>query len=216
MMRIITGSARGTHLETLEGDTTRPTSERLKEALFSMIQFDIEGRRVLDLFGGSGQLGLEALSRGAESATFIDSSREAAEIIQKNARYCKLFDRCRISCMDSVAYLRSSAERAQFDIIFIDPPYASGLIPETLRLIDDGGILAPGGVVVCENGVPDNGKKKRRGGSKPTKEDEAAAVLSQVFADDSDLMSRYFVRRTSTYGAARLTLLEAATDGDTL
>jgi len=98
MMRIITGSARGVKLETLEGETTRPTSERFKEAMFSMLQFDLEGRAVLDLFGGSGQLGLEALSRGAASCTFIDAARAAADVIIANARTCKLFERCRI-CM---------------------------------------------------------------------------------------------------------------------
>ena len=96
-MRIITGSAKGVKLFTLNGeDITRPTAERVKEALFSMIQFDIEGRRVLDLFAGSGQLGLEALSRGAASATFVDSSKSAVEIIKKNAEKTKLIDRARI------------------------------------------------------------------------------------------------------------------------
>ena len=94
-MRIITGSAKGTRLETLDGEMTRPTSERVKEAIFSMIQFDVEGKRILDLFGGSGQLGLEALSRGADIATFVDSSRDAAELIKRNAQKAKLFDRCR-------------------------------------------------------------------------------------------------------------------------
>lgn len=92
-MRIITGSARGTRLETMEGELTRPTAEKVKEALFSMIQFDIDGRRVLDLFGGSGQLGLEALSRGAASATFVDSNRDATEIIKRNAKKTKLFEK---------------------------------------------------------------------------------------------------------------------------
>lgn len=95
-MRIITGTARGMRLETLEGTATRPTAEKVKEALFSMIQFDIEGRRVLDLFGGSGQLALEALSRGAASATIIDASRDAASLIIRNAQKTKLYDRTRI------------------------------------------------------------------------------------------------------------------------
>ncbi len=207
MMRIITGSARGIHLDTLEGETTRPTSERLKEALFSMIQFDIEGRRVLDLFGGSGQLGLEALSRGADSATFIDSSRDAADIIMTNAKKCKLFDKCRISCMDALAYLRSVS--GSFDIIFIDPPYASGLVPEVLKLIAEGGVLAEGGVIVCETGVPETGKKKKSH-SRPSEEEEATAVLEQVFGGDAETADRYSVKRTGTYGAARLTLLEGA------
>ena len=96
-MRIITGSARGTKLATLEGDATRPTTDKVKEALFSMIQFDIEGRAVLDLFAGSGQLGLEALSRGAARGTFIDESRAAVDVIIDNAKKTHLFDRCRVS-----------------------------------------------------------------------------------------------------------------------
>ena len=93
MMRIITGSAKGKKLVSLEGDATRPTSERIKEAVFSSIQFDVEGRRVLDLFAGSGQMGLEALSRGAAKATFIDLSREAMDIVKQNARTTGFLDR---------------------------------------------------------------------------------------------------------------------------
>ena len=83
-MRVITGSARGMSLRTLEGETTRPTSEKVKEAVFSAIQFEIEGARVLDLFAGSGQLGIESLSRGAKSTVFVDSDKNAVKIIQAN------------------------------------------------------------------------------------------------------------------------------------
>ncbi|MBQ2240957.1 MAG: RsmD family RNA methyltransferase, partial [Clostridia bacterium] len=92
-MRIITGSARGVSLMTLPGEATRPTAERTKEAVFSMIQFDIEGRKILDLFAGSGQLALEALSRGAASAVLCDKSKEAINIIKKNAEKTRLSDR---------------------------------------------------------------------------------------------------------------------------
>lgn len=208
MMRIITGSARGVKLETLEGEATRPTAERFKEALFSMIQFDVEGRDVLDLFGGSGQLGLEALSRGAASATFIDSSREAADIIIGNSRNCKLFDRCRISAMDSLAYLRSAAGKQDFDIIFLDPPYAAGLMPDCLRLIADGDILSEGGIIACETAEEIvGGKKKKR---KDTEEEIEAKILESVFGNDKDLRNRYDIKRTAVYGQSRLTLLEAA------
>lgn len=208
MMRIITGSARGTHLETLEGENTRPTSERFKEALFSMLQFDIEGGRVLDLFGGSGQLGLEALSRGAATAVFIDNVRDAADIIIANARKCKLFDRCRVSSMDSLAYLRSIAGRETFDIIFIDPPYAAEVIPDCLRLIADGGILAPGGVVACESGVVGRGAPKKR--KRIDEEKEAADMAEVLFGGDEALSQRFEVRRNAVYGISRLTLLSAA------
>ena len=109
-MRIITGIARGTKLETLDSDATRPTSDKVKEAIFSMIQFEIEGRRVLDLFGGSGQLALEALSRGAARATIIDESREAVNIIINNAKHAKLYDKCRISAISYSAFLKSFNE----------------------------------------------------------------------------------------------------------
>lgn len=208
MMRIITGTARGVKLDTLEGEETRPTAERFKEALFSMIQFDVEGRDVLDLFGGSGQLGLEALSRGAAAATFIDSSREAADIIIGNARRCKLFDNCRISSMDSLAYLRSAAGKQEFDIIFLDPPYAAGLIPECLRLIADGKILSEGGVIACETAeeIPQRKKKKIR----ETDEEAAAKIFETVFGKDEYLLKKYSVRRTAVYSRSRLTLLESA------
>lgn len=207
MMRIITGTARGVKLETLEGEATRPTAERFKEALFSMIQFDVEGREVLDLFGGSGQLGLEALSRGAASATFIDSSREAADIIIANAKNCKLFDRSRISAMDSLAYLRGAAGRQDFDIIFLDPPYAAGLIPDCLRLIDSGKILAEGGVIACETAEEVVNKKKKK--TRETDEEIEAKILDKVFGGDEALRAKYNVRRTAVYGQSRLTLLEA-------
>ena len=112
MMRIITGTARGTKLMTLEGVSTRPTAERVKEAVFSMLQFELEGRAVLDLFAGSGQMALEALSRGAARATLIDASREANAVIMENAKKTHLFDRCRISCADWATFVRGAAGRA--------------------------------------------------------------------------------------------------------
>ena len=153
MMRIITGTARGTKLQTLEGEATRPTSERTKESVFSMLQFDIEGRRVLDLFGGSGQMGLEALSRGAASATIVDSSPEAVKIIKANAQKTKLYDKCVILTKDYKAYLKGTKEK--FDIIFLDPPYDSNMLSEAMRIIIDGDMLNYMGVVVLESGNDD-------------------------------------------------------------
>jgi RNA methyltransferase, rsmD family len=149
-MRIITGSAKGTRLETLEGEMTRPTSEKVKEAIFSMIQFDVEGKRILDLFGGSGQLGLEALSRGADVATFVDSSREAAELIKRNAQKAKLFDRCRVLSTDWLSYLNGAAGRERFDIVFIDPPYASELAHKAADKLYEDSLLADNAIVICE------------------------------------------------------------------
>ena len=135
MMRIITGSARGTRLASLEGEATRPTAERVKEAIFSSIQFDIEGRSVLDLFAGSGQLGLEALSRGATSAMFVDSSADAMTIVKANAKKTGFFDCSRFLISDYRSYLRKATGRDGYHLIFLDPPYALGLIPDALRRI---------------------------------------------------------------------------------
>ncbi len=153
MMRIITGTARGTKLQTLEGEATRPTSERTKESVFSMLQFDIEGRRVLDLFGGSGQMGLEALSRGAASATIVDQSADAVKIIKANAQKTKLFDRCVILTKDYKAYLKGTKEK--FDIIFLDPPYDSNMLSEALRIILEQDMLNYQGTIVLESGNDD-------------------------------------------------------------
>lgn len=152
MMRIITGTAKGTRLETLEGENTRPTAERVKEAVFSMIQFDIEGRRVLDLFAGSGQLGLEALSRGAANAVFIDSGKDAAELIKRNAQKTKLFSKSVILSADYKSYLRGIKNRERFDIIFLDPPYESDFLDDALEKICEWDILNPHGIIVCESG----------------------------------------------------------------
>ncbi len=151
-MRIITGTARGMRLETLEGTATRPTAEKVKEALFSMIQFDIEGRRVLDLFGGSGQLALEALSRGAASATIIDASRDAASLIIRNAQKTKLYDRTRILTCDWEAYLRGNAGKERFDIVFIDPPYASDYAHRAVDMLISGDMLTGGALIAVESG----------------------------------------------------------------
>ncbi|MBR6514515.1 MAG: 16S rRNA (guanine(966)-N(2))-methyltransferase RsmD [Clostridia bacterium] len=153
MMRIITGTARGTKLQTLEGEATRPTSERTKESVFSMLQFDIEGRRVLDLFGGSGQMGLEALSRGAASATIVDQSADAVKIIKANAQKTKLFDRCVILTKDYKAYLKGTKEK--FDIIFLDPPYDTNMLSEAMRIILEQNMLNYQGTVVLESGNDD-------------------------------------------------------------
>ena len=116
MMRIITGKARGIRLKTLEGEATRPTAERVKEAVFSMLQFDLEGRSVLDLFSGSGQMALEALSRGADEAILVDRSKSAIRIIEKNAEKCRFTSRCQIYNFDALDYIRRNKGR-KFDII---------------------------------------------------------------------------------------------------
>jgi 16S rRNA (guanine(966)-N(2))-methyltransferase RsmD len=151
-MRVITGSARGTVLISPEGTDVRPTSGKVKEAMFSAIQFDVEGRRVLDLFAGSGQLGIEALSRGAASADFVDNSRVSAEIIRKNLEKCRLADRARVVVGDYKAFLKSAAKGA-YGLILMDPPYASAQIQTeyALKITESFDILAPGGIMICES-----------------------------------------------------------------
>ena len=151
MMRIITGSARGIKLETLEGLDTRPTAERVKESVFSMLQFELENRRVLDLFAGSGQMGLEALSRGAQGCTFVENSLEAMEIVKRNAKKTRLIDKCRIVNMDYKDYLRGAARRDRFDIVILDPPYRCKIIPEILESLVRYDLLDTNAKIICES-----------------------------------------------------------------
>ncbi len=153
MMRIITGSAKGKRLETLEGEATRPTSERIKEAIFSSIQFEVENRHVLDLFAGSGQMGLEALSRGADRATFIDSSREAMEIVKKNAKTTGFDDKCHYLVSDWRNYIRKASGREKYDLVFIDPPYAMECCADAAAYLAEREVVIPGALVVLESGT---------------------------------------------------------------
>lgn len=153
MLRIITGTAKGKKLKTLEGEATRPTSERIKEAVFSAIQFDIENRRVLDLFAGCGQLGLEAISRGARSCMFIDSAREAVDVVKENARTVGFFDRSRFLVSDWRNYIRKASGREKFDLVFIDPPYAMECCEDACVRLCEGGMLEDGAIVVLESGT---------------------------------------------------------------
>ena len=148
-MRVITGSARGRRLKELEGMETRPTPDRVKEGLFSALQCDIEGRKVLDLFAGTGQLGIECLSRGAASAVFVDRRADAVKLIRENLRLTELEDRARVVAGDSMEYLKSIRE--PFDIIFLDPPYAAGLLEPAIAHIAKFDILAPHGIIAAEH-----------------------------------------------------------------
>ncbi len=147
VMRVITGSARGRFLQTLTGEDVRPTIDRVKEAIFSIIQFEIEGRRVLDLFSGSGQMGIEALSRGAQSCIFVDKSRVATDIIKDNLRTTKLLEKSQVSLTDALTFIKTT--KLKFDIIFLDPPYSKDLLQKSLALAAEK--TAPGGVIICES-----------------------------------------------------------------
>ena len=153
VLRIITGTAKGKKIETLEGEATRPTSERIKEAVFSSIQFDIENRRVLDLFAGSGQLGLEALSRGAASVSFVDSEREAMEIVKRNARTTGFFDKCRYIVSDWRNFIRKSSGKDRYDLVFVDPPYSMECCKDALARLCEASLLEGGAIVVLESGT---------------------------------------------------------------
>lgn len=147
-MRVITGSARGRRLRELEGMETRPTTDRVKEGLFSALQFDIEGRKILDLFAGTGQLGIECLSRGAAQAVFVDHRPDAVRLIRENLKVTDLQDRARVTAGDSMEFLK--ALREKFDIIFLDPPYEAGLLEPALAHIARFDILSPHGIIAAE------------------------------------------------------------------
>ena len=153
MLRKRTGRAKVKKIITREGDATRPTSERIKGAIFSSIQFDIENRRVLDLFAGSGQLGLAAISRGADFCMFVDSEREAVEIVKKNIAACGFDGKCRHIVSDWRNYIRKASAREKFDLVFVDPPYAMECCTEAARKLAESGILLNGAIVVLESGT---------------------------------------------------------------
>ena len=147
-MRVITGKARGVQLKTPEGMQTRPTSDRVKEALFSIINFEIPGAKVLDLFGGTGQLGIEALSRGAQSAVFVDAREDACKLIRENLKRTKLEQGGRVVRSDYLEYLKRCNE--QYSIIFLDPPYAEVFLENALKQITEIDILQSDGIIVAE------------------------------------------------------------------
>ena len=147
-MRIITGTARGKRLQTPEGLHTRPTTDRVKEAVFSIIQFEIEGRRFLDLFAGSGQMGIEALSRGASRAVFVDGRREACSLVQENLKRTKLAQQAQVVQSDYLSYLDRCRET--FDLVFLDPPYAEEFLENSLKRISEIDILSDHGIIICE------------------------------------------------------------------
>ena len=147
-MRVITGSARGRKLKTLEGgDIVRPTTDRVKEAMFSIIQFDLPDAAVLDLFAGSGQLGIEALSRGAKSCIFVDKNSDAFETVRENLASTKLTDRATVLNADSETYIRNSKNK--FDIVILDPPYNMGIIDKVLP--DVAKCCNDNATIICES-----------------------------------------------------------------
>lgn len=150
-MRVIAGKAKGTILKTPDGMATRPTTDRVKEAMFSIIQFDLPGAKVLDLFGGTGQLGIEALSRGAKAAVFVDAAESACKIIKENLKRTKMEDQGRVVRSDYLLFLKNCKEK--FDIILLDPPYSEIFLENSLNLISEIDILQTNGIIVAEHAL---------------------------------------------------------------
>lgn len=152
MMRIIAGARRGKKLQTLEGLDTRPTLERVKQAVFGALQFELEGRKVLDLFAGSGQLGLEAISRGAAYCWFNDQSDAALRVVQKNIAACGFEKEAKGSCVSHTMCVKMIKKAGYLpDLVFLDPPYGKGLVEDAVRELAP--ILPLGAIVVAETGA---------------------------------------------------------------
>lgn len=150
-MRVITGVARGRRIKTLEGYEVRPTTEKVKEAVFSSIQFEIEAANVLDLFCGCGQMGIEALSRGAKFCVFVDNAKSSVEIVKENLKETDLFQSSRVVNMNAEDFVKTTKDK--FDVVFMDPPYLKELIQKVLpELVEK---MNEGGVILCEHDFKD-------------------------------------------------------------
>ena len=148
-MRIISGRLRGKKLEAPKGMTTRPTTDKVKESMFNILQFDLDGRRVLDLFAGTGQLGIEALSRGADHAVFVERRADAVRLIRENLKATEFSGQAGVVQGDALEFLAGRRER--FDIILLDPPYEAGLLEAAIAHIAKFDILSPHGIIVAEH-----------------------------------------------------------------
>ena len=149
-MRVITGTARGKRLKELPGLDTRPTTDRVKEGLFNIIQFDIEGRRALDLFAGTGQLGIEALSRGAAFCDFVEVNPAAVKVVRENLETTGLGGAAAVHQRDFAAFLQS-VRGQKYGLVFLDPPYAQTTLERALETIADIDIVAGNGIMICES-----------------------------------------------------------------
>lgn len=153
-MRIISGKARGRKLAEFSGEDIRPTPDRVREALFSLLISrlgNLSGMNILELFAGSGAMSLEALSRHAQSAILVDSGRSAVKVMEENIKRCKFEEQTTILKQDARQALASLTEKAPFDLIFMDPPYGKGLIPQVLNKIDDLNLLHEDGIICAES-----------------------------------------------------------------
>ena len=150
-MRVISGSARGKKLNSLEGLETRPTLDRVKEALFNIIQFDLKEAVILDLFSGSGALAIEALSRGAKNAVLCDKSQKAIQIINENLINTRLKDKANVINKDyTITLNKLKKENIKFDIVFLDPPYKTDFAFKSLEFIIENNLLNENGLIIIE------------------------------------------------------------------
>ena len=186
-MRIITGKAKGIILKAPAGDVTRPTADRVKEAVFSMLQFDVEDRSVLDLFAGSGQMGLEALSRGAKEATFVDKSKDAIKLIKENSEKAKLSNNALIFQSDYIEFLQKNKGKS-YDIIFLDPPYTAKMYKPALKKLLENGYIKPSTLIVCESD------------------------FNELFENDAELESKFKIKKQSKYSKTVITILGLANE----
>lgn len=156
MIRVISGTAGGLKLQTLPSDNTKPTLDRVKEAVFSMLREYIYGATVLDLFGGSGALGIEALSRGAEKCFFNDKSKDCCTCIKNNLKHTHLSDKAEVSCLDYTEALSTYRKKGtKFDIILLDPPYKQGFYEEVIELVQKMNLVSDYCIILCEHSAED-------------------------------------------------------------
>lgn len=148
-MRVISGKKKGKKLELLKSDTVRPTTDKVKESIFNVIQFDIVGANFLDLFAGSGQIGIEALSRGAKNVTFVDKNRNSINVIKKNLFVTDFLKDSKIINIDALVFLQS--QHNYFDIAFLDPPYNTDLLEKSLSMIEN--VMSKNGIIICEHNI---------------------------------------------------------------
>lgn len=155
-MRVISGQKRGKKLEVLIGDAVRPTTDKVKESVFNIIQFELASVKFLDLFAGSGQIGLEALSRGASSATFVDKCKRSIDVVRRNLDETGFLNQSNVVNLDALLFLKKA--NSKFNIAFLDPPYNSSLLDETLFCVPN--VMEQNGIIICEHPfekiLPDN------------------------------------------------------------
>ena len=153
IMRVIAGEKKHLLLKTLDDLSIRPTTDKIKETLFNIIQFDLQGENFLDLFAGSGAIGIEALSRGCKLATFVDNNREAINVINTNLNWTKLIDKSNVYQKDVITFIENNVDKNVYHIVFIDPPYEKGLYKETLSKLAKSSLIDNNSIIITESNI---------------------------------------------------------------